>query len=272
MSHYLSQPKGKGMTYRGGSVTKIKSVAKILQERQNRRKKKYDRIAKQAQKSMSRPASEWPDMGPSRGSKLFGTGFGYGIEDVIKFLDKKDLPAVSATSLGARKGASKVIIERGYRYVIIKDKDDKRMDGKTGFLIENDTEKYPTLFKYIITLDKPVGNMFVYYTNDKSKFKDVPRSTKDSAHTTRINKQAMEKALKRQEDMCKHDKDTCLQKVLKFFRLSKFKSHKKSVKKSHKKSVKKSVKKSHKKSVKKSHKKSVKKSHKNNVKKNAKKI
>jgi hypothetical protein len=265
-----SAAKGKGMSYRGGSVTKTKSVAKILQERQRRRERTHDRIKKQTQKSMSRPASQWPDMGPSRASKLFGTPFGFKL--VSEFLNEKDLPAVGATSLGARKGASEVITERGYRYVRIKDKDDKRMNGKTGFLIENDTEKYPDLSKYTITLDKPVANMFVYYADDESKFTDVPRSTKDSAHTTRINKEAMEKALRRQEEMCSHhDKKTCLQKVLGFFGISKFKSHKKSVKKSHKKSHKKSVKKSHKKSVKKSNKKNAKKSVKKSNKKSVKK-
>jgi hypothetical protein len=270
-----SAAKGKGMSYRGGSVTKTKSVAKILQERQRRRERTHDRIKKQTQKSMSRPASEWPDMGPSRGSQLFGTGFGYGT-GVIGFLGTKELPAAAATSLGARKGSSKVITERNYRYVKIKDENDKNMNGKTGFLIENDTEKYPDLSKYIITLVEPVGNMFVYYADDESKFTDVPTGTKDSVHTTRINKKAMEKALRRQEEMCSHhDTKTCLQKVLKFFGISKFKSHKKTVKKSHKKTVKKShkksVKKSHKKSVKKSHKKSVKKSHKKSVKKSHKK-
>ena len=135
-------------------------------------------------------------------------------------------------------GASKVITERGYKYEKIKDKNDKNMNGKTGFLIDLTHLEDPDQFKYIITLDKPVANMFVYYTNDDSKFEDVPTGTKDSAHTTRINKEAMESALRRQEEMCgNHHTKTCLQKVLKFFGLSKFKSHKKSVKKSVKKIV-----------------------------------
>jgi hypothetical protein len=42
MSRYVS---GKGMTYRGGSVTNTKSVAKILQGRQSRRERTiWDRI------------------------------------------------------------------------------------------------------------------------------------------------------------------------------------------------------------------------------------
>jgi len=45
--------KGKGMSYRGGSVTKTKSVAKILEEREKRRKKTHDLIAKQTRKSLS---------------------------------------------------------------------------------------------------------------------------------------------------------------------------------------------------------------------------
>jgi hypothetical protein len=265
-----SAPKGKGMTlpYRR-SVTNTKSPAETPVEifrkiKKRRRETKH----KQAQESMSRPASEWPDVG---GSQLFGSGHGYGM-DVNKFLGAKELRALSAISLGARKGASKVITERNYRYVQIKDENDKNMNGKTGLLIENDTEKYPNLFKYIITLIEPVGNMFVYYAEDESKFTDVPTSTEDSALTTRINKEAMEKALRRQEEMCSHhDKKTCLQKVLGFFGISKFKSHKKSVKKSVKKSHKKSVKKSNKKNAKKSVKKSLKKSHKKSLKKSHKK-
>jgi len=233
----------------------------IRRRKDKRKKRKSDGVIK----GMNRSPDKWPDMGKSR--NIFRTGFDYAKPFVIDYLNEEDLPTIAMLGLGPRRGAMKTIKERGYRHVQIKDKDQKNMDGLTGFL----TQYRPNM--YVIKLKKPVGNISVYYTDDTSKFIDVPTSTKDSAHTTRVNKNALELAMKRQEEMCDHMKPTCLQKVLTFLGFSsKFTARKNSVKKTHKKSVKKASKKTPKKSVKKASKKSIKKTPKKSVKKAPKKM
>jgi hypothetical protein len=249
-----------------------KSLPEVYKDMHERRERKSTRVRKSMSKRLP---SQYPDMGPqSRAHKvLAGSGMGFG-EIVFPGVGPRELRALSAVSLGARRGASKVITERGYRYVKIIDKDDKNMDGKTGFLTDLrglNPENRPS--RYIITLDKPLANIFLYHTDDRSKFVDVPSGTIDSAHRTRINDKKLEEAIMRQEAMCDHAKPTCLQKVLTFLGFSsKFSAHKKSIKKTPKKSVKKVSKKTPKKSIKKMPKKSVKKTPKKAPKKTPKKM
>ena len=226
-------------------VYRKKTLAQVYEDMHKRRERKSTRVRKSMSK---RPPSEYRDMGPqTRAHKLFGgSGMGFG-EIVLPYADPAVLRALSATSVGTRRGASTAIKERGYRYVKIIDKDDKNMDGKTGFLTDLrglNQENRPS--RYIITLDKPLANIFLYHTDDKSKFVDVASGTKDSARRTRINDKKLEEALMSKEAMCKdHESKTCLQKVLKFLGFSsKFIARKKSVKKSFKKSIKKAPKKS----------------------------
>ena len=239
------------MAYRAYSSGK-KSLAQVYKDMHERREKNRTRVRKSMSK---RHPSQYRDMGhQTRASKLLaGSGMGFG-QIVFPYAGPRELRALSATSVGTFRGSSTAIKERNYRYVKIIDKDDENMDGKTGFLTDLrglKQENRPS--RYIITLDKPLANIFVYYTDDKRKFVDVESGTKDSARRTRINDKKLEEALMSKEAMCKdHESKTCLQKVLKFLGFSsKFIARKKSVKKSFKKSVKKSFKKSVKKSVKK---------------------
>ena len=251
------------MAYRAYSSGK-KSLARVYKDMHERRERKSTRVRQSMSKRLP---SQYPDMGDrTRGDNLIsGSGWGNGMA-LIPYVGKRELRALSAVSLGARRGASKVIKERGYRYVKIIDSDDKNMDGKTGFLTDLrglNPENRPS--RYIITLDKPLANIFLYHTNDRSKFVDVRSGTKDSARRTRINDKKLEEAIMRQEAMCDHTKPTCLQKVLTFLGFSsKFtarkKTPKKSVKKVSKKTPKKSIKKVSKKSIKKTPKKAPKKS------------
>jgi hypothetical protein len=250
------------MAYRAYSSGK-KSLAQVYKDMHKRRERKSTRMRKSMSK---RPPSEYPDMGPQTQAHkvLAGSGMGFG-KIVFPYAGPRELRALSATSVGTRRGASTVIKERGYRYVKIIDKDDKNMDGKTGFLTDLrglNSKNRPS--RYIITLDQPLANIFLYHTDDRSKFVDVPSGTKDSARRTRLNEKKLEEALMQQEAMCDHAKPTCLQKVLTFLGFSsKFsarkKTPKKSIKKTPKKTPKKYIKKTSKKSIKKAPKKTPKK-------------
>ena len=232
------------MAYRAYTSGK-KSLAQVYKDMHERRERKSTRVRKSMSKRLP---SQYPDMGPqSRAHKvLAGSGMGFG-EIVFPGVGPRELRALSAVSLGARRGASKAIKERGYRYVKIIDSDDKNMNGKTGFLTDlSDLNPENRPSRYIITLDQPLANIFLYHTDDRSKFVNVESGTKDSARRTRINEKKLEEAIMRQEEMamCDHTKPTCLQKVLTFLGFSsKFTARKKTPKKSVKKASKKTPKK-----------------------------
>ena len=259
------------MAYRAYRSGKI-SPAQLYKDMRERKERKSTRVRKSMSK---RPPSEYRDMGhQTRAHKLLaGSGMGFG-KIVFPYAGPRELRALSATSVGTRRGASTAIKERGYRYVKIIDQADKNMDGKTGFLTDLSNlnhENRPS--QYIITLDMPLANIFLYHTDDESKFVDVASGTKDSARRTRINENKLKKALMLREAMCTdHNPKTCFQKVLEFLGFSsKFTARKKSVKKSLKKSPKKTPKKTPKKSPKKTPKKSLKKVPKKSLKKAPKK-
>lgn len=103
-----------------------KSIKDIFAAKRDRANRRGARV----RQGLLRPASEFPDMGhQSRAAKVLGgSGMGFG-DIVMRSLGPPELRAFTATSIGTRRGASNVIIERGYRYVKIVDAEQKNMNG-----------------------------------------------------------------------------------------------------------------------------------------------